>query len=223
MRSIRRVFQFLTVLSVMVCASFIGTVASGQCDEQGREVYNETFQVDKQIDSIRNIEKAVVRNNAEGDQIVEFMLNKSNPPATRERWTVTYECSEDHDYKQLVELNGEWQVTVMLADLDGDPKMTISLPGLSAEVDMLDAANDDDLQLFLALVTATATPRMVAAEILKAVAAEMPQPPTPPSPPTTPYQQCVVGCPAPSSCVKCPETAPLKGFARSWLVCARLA
>lgn len=187
-------FHRFTVVC-MVGALSVSTIANGQCDEQGREMYNEDFEVDKQIDSIRYVEEAVLRNNPDGDQIVEFMLSKSDPPDTRERWTVTYECSEDYDYFERVEVNGEWQVTVTLADLDGNPKMTISLSGLSAEVDLLDAANDDDLDLFLALAAATATHRVVASEILEKVAEGMPAPPDPPSPQTTPYQQCVAACP----------------------------
>src|SRR5688572_15312397 len=101
-------------LVVSVLALSLSGAANGQsCG--GTELYNETFNIDKQIDSVRYVNAVVVRKNRDGDFIFEFMLDRSDT-STRERWLVTYVCDSNFDLVQEVEVDGAWQSTLTLKD-----------------------------------------------------------------------------------------------------------
>src|SRR5687767_13607687 len=88
------------------------------------EIYNETFYIDEQIDSVRYVDRVVARDNENNDFILEFIVERSDT-STRERWTVTYVCDSNYDFVQEVRVGGSLQSTLRVADALSGARVTL--------------------------------------------------------------------------------------------------
>ncbi|MCI0365806.1 MAG: hypothetical protein L0Y44_00400 [Phycisphaerales bacterium] len=161
MRTWKLVFSVLAM-------SFCG-VANGQsCG--GDEIYNETFYIDKQIDSVRYVDRVVARDNEEGDFILDFMVERSDT-STRERWMVTYVCDASYHMVQEVRVAGALQSTLRLAGALSTPRVSLFSPttGLDPEVQADVPCEDVDLPSLRANIALTSIARLVALEVTTAV------------------------------------------------------
>ena len=188
-RNLRGRFRLVGVLgfATMFCTS---TYAD-------RPILNEQITIDSQVDTSRHVEEVIVSNTAQGDYRFEFMATRLDLPASRERWTITYEYNAAYDFVQQVEVDGVWRYTVTYEDAFTTPRIAISVPGNVAVISALDASTDPNLPLFQQLSDETTSERAV----VLAVALEMqsmlpelqqaiPQP--------NPVEQCITfTCPAP--------------------------
>jgi hypothetical protein len=132
-------------------------------------IYNQTFQIELQVDANRYVESAVYSNNRLGDYILEFTAIRTDIPNTRERWTVTFEKDATFDHHEQLHVDGNWIYSIKSRLVGGDRHVTIAAPGTSVEVNIADLSNDPGYNDFIALVTQTADHRAVVA----AVAGEM--------------------------------------------------
>jgi hypothetical protein len=130
-------------------------------------VYAEKFTIEQQIDADRYVEKEVLTNTVEGDFILEFSARRND--GTSERWTVTYARNAALDHLQHVQVNGAPRYSINYAHGDEDPRITISVASLSAELTLLQGCGDADVTLFKALTVQTAADRTVVSAVLAAM------------------------------------------------------
>ncbi|MCI0675702.1 MAG: hypothetical protein L0Y42_08005 [Phycisphaerales bacterium] len=213
MRTWKLVFSVLAM-------SFCG-VANGQsCG--GDEIYNETFYIDKQIDSVRYVDRVVARDNEEGDFILDFMVERSDT-STRERWMVTYVCDASYHMVQEVRVAGALQSTLRLAGALSTPRVSLFSPttGLDPEVQADVPCEDVDLPSLRANIALTSIARLVALEVTTAVVDQMPAQPTLPQPGPAGFAACVAGCPTPPALCTPPPTDCLQKAICDLAVCAQ--
>lgn len=178
------------VLATCVFALSGGTVHAQSCG--GTEIYNESFDIDAQIDSVRYVNRVVARKDRLNNFILEFVLERSDTQ-TREWWEIKYTCDSNHDLNATVEVEGVVHAQFLLADALGDPRISFSSSGFSAEVRASEGCADPDLQSFKIAATAGVIARLVAGEVLNSVVDQMAPPPQPPG--HAALQQCLNACP----------------------------
>jgi hypothetical protein len=148
--------------SLLACCILTLPVLGQSCGSPPA-IYFEQFQVDRQVDANRNVESATMSNTTEGQYFLEFMAMGDN---TRERWTIAYENDSAYEFIQHVSVNGEWRYSIRYAADTNNPRMMISIPGLSAEIDILNPSTDSDLSLFQALAIQTNADRAIVGEVI---------------------------------------------------------
>lgn len=173
--------MFRRTLFVMVLV-FVSFNANGQMSSGPPPVYAEIFQIDKEVGT-RYVKKAVATNNSEGDHFLEFTAKIGEES---ERWTVKYHKDEEYEFFQEVSVDGQWRYSIKYADAVSSPRMTISTPALTAEIDVLNACNDSEFALFVVVATLIDNDRMVVHQVVDATTAQD-------DPPTEP-ENCVWNC-----------------------------
>lgn len=151
--------------SLFVCPSALGQTCGGGTPD----IYNETFDVHKQVDAARYVQQSVMVNNARGDYTVEFTATLA---AGRERWTVTFQKDQNFMLIQHVDVDGNRLYSMMI--FDGTNEVTIQTPTASMTI----GANSSggDIAAFKTISSQTAANRAVVQEVLDMLLAAMPDP-----------------------------------------------
>lgn len=136
----------------VVCALAMGLASSafgqacsnGPSGENPPPVVANTYDINKQVDGVRYVERAVLTNNRYGDFILEFDAERTDLQDTRERWTLIYVNDPNFDWVARLEVNGVPSYTLTLDDVNATPVASIAVGSESAEIDVVQPCADAD-------------------------------------------------------------------------------
>jgi hypothetical protein len=174
----------LTTLVAIVTWQSGAALGEVTCGGGTPPIYNQTFDVEKQVDAARYVQQSVFTNNSRGDYTLEFTAALQEG---RERWTVTFEKDDDFEFIQHLDVDGTRQYTLKVADVNGTKHVTIETPTASATI----AASLPlgDTTAIEALATQIAWERNIVLQVIQEVCTEMV------NPGDNGHQDCLNDCP----------------------------
>ncbi len=155
--------------SVIGALAGLGVIAGAEaqvCDEVEAIVLNRTYPIERNVDAVRYVHEAILRDNAFGDYIFEFSAKRIDLPKVMERWTVTFEDVDGFDYVRHLDIDAGWAHTFRSWTVNGTRYVSIETPHASAQLTPDNALGTPEFDAFVALVDQTSAHREVVTGII---------------------------------------------------------